>query len=526
MVELSQFAEPRNDPAGGDEPRHGATIQRLAAMHPLDYEKARMAEAAGLGCRAGVLDDLVKAERARKNPGTKNGGKPDLCPQPEFWPDPVVPFRLLDEIKATIITYIICDDEVAVAATLWVAFTWFIDVVQVAPLVVITAPEPRCGKTQLLDLLGRCAKRPLVASNISPAAVFRVIERESPTLMIDEADSFLKENEEMRGVINSGHTRQSAYVIRTVGDDHDPQRFSTWGAKALSGIGHLSQTLMDRAITLELRRKLKSEKVQRLRHADPGIFERLASMLATYAEASSAEIQQARPKLPDELNDRAQDNWEPLLSIADHAGGSWPGQARKAALKLAGVGQEPMSLAALLLSDIRDAFGDKEKLQTFMLMKALCTDESKPWHTFDHGRQITASQLARLLKPYGIKPKDLKEGGVTLKGYTLTQFEDVFARYLSNPAGGDSGGQPATSQSNQGDSGCGPETQGATARDPLPFDGCGVAAQEITRNPGATARTAETLNGCGVAGEGGGEYMDDGPSLFPTAAGDGFTVDL
>ncbi|MGA2083436.1 MAG: hypothetical protein ABSH53_22935 [Holophaga sp.] len=170
LGESKKAEVPPND-AGRD-----ATIKRLAALHPLDYEKVREAEAAGLGCRQGVLDDLVKAARAQ-NPnqgGTKNGGSPALCPQTDLWPELVSPTLLLDEIKGTIQTFIVCDEEVAVAGTLWVAFTWFIDVVQVAPLVVITAPEPRCGKTQYLDLLGRLSRRPLIASNISPAAVFRV----------------------------------------------------------------------------------------------------------------------------------------------------------------------------------------------------------------------------------------------------------------------------------------------------------------------------------------------------------------
>jgi putative DNA primase/helicase len=138
--------------------------------------------------------------------------------------------------------------------------TWFIDVIQVAPLAVITAPEKRCGKSLLLSLFGQLVARPITASNISPAALFRSIDAWNPTLLIDEADAFMKDNEELRGLLNSGHTRDSAYVIRIVGEKFTPTKFNTWGAKALAGIGHVADTLMDRAVILELRRKLPHEK--------------------------------------------------------------------------------------------------------------------------------------------------------------------------------------------------------------------------------------------------------------------------
>jgi putative DNA primase/helicase len=130
--------------------------------------------------------------------------------------------------------------------------TWFMDVVEIAPLAVITAPEKRCGKSQLLFLLGRLAKRPLTASNVSPAALFRAVDAWRPTLLVDEADAFVRENDELRGIINAGHTRDSAYVVRVVGDDFKPTKFSVWGAKALAGIGHLADTLVTHCQAFEL----------------------------------------------------------------------------------------------------------------------------------------------------------------------------------------------------------------------------------------------------------------------------------
>ena len=194
-------------------------------------------------------------------------------------------------------------------------------------------------------------------------------------MLIDEADSFFKENEQLRGLINSGHTRQSAYVIRTVGDDHEPRQFSTWGAKAISGIGQLADTVMDRAIVLELRRKLPTESVQRLRHAEPGLFKRLASMLARFADDVAADIFNARPNLPESLNDRAQDNWEPLLAIADISRGAWPELARNAALRLSGVKKDTISSSTELLIDVRAVFEAKgNKIFTADMVAGLCED--------------------------------------------------------------------------------------------------------------------------------------------------------
>lgn len=193
--------------------------------------------AAELGCRVSTLDKEVAKARA-----ADEEKQVDLCADIEPCAEAVDVGELLDDVRATIGRFIVCDPSTATAAALWIALTWVIERAQVAPLAIITAPEKGCGKSQLLDVIGRLSKRPLFASNISPAATFRIIEARTPTLLIDEADAFFKENEELRGIINSGHTRTSAYVIRTVGDNFEVKQFSTWGAKAIAGIGRLPET--------------------------------------------------------------------------------------------------------------------------------------------------------------------------------------------------------------------------------------------------------------------------------------------
>lgn len=419
------------NPATANKPNDNATLERLAALSPLDYDRVRKAEAENMGVRPATLDNLVKSIRK----GASDDGISFDNVEP--WPDEINPIDLFNDLNRCVKRFIVCPDETAQAVALWVGMTWLMDAVQVAPLAVITAPEKRCGKSQLLFLIGRLVKTPLTASNITAAALFRVIDAWQPTLLIDEADAFMKDNEELRGLINCGHTRDSAYIVRVVGDSHTPTKFNAWGAKAISGIGHLADTLMDRAIVLELRRKLPHESVERFRHAEPDYFDVLAAKLARFADDYRDKVRQARPHLPERLNDRAQDNWEPLLAIADAIGGAWPDIARKAALKISGSESDSMSIGVELLHDIKEVFDEKgiTKISTADLITALCGDDEKPWATYNRGKQISPRQVSNKLSGYGIKSINVRLGVVVKKGFELEQFGESFHRYLfgNNP---------------------------------------------------------------------------------------------
>lgn len=403
------------------------TIERLASLSALHYDRTRVAEAKSLGVRPATLDRLVAA--TRKQSTKDDMGMVDVDP----WPDPVVPSALLTDIAASVRRFVVCDADTAHAVALWAAMTWFMDAVHVAPLAVITAPEKRCGKSLLLFVLGRLSCRPIAASSISTAALFRVVDAWYPTLLVDEADAFMRENEELRGILNAGHTRESAYVIRVVGEDFRPTRFRVWGAKALAGIGRLADTLMDRAITLELRRKRPDEEVERLRHADPALFEDLSAKLARFAEDYRDAVRRARPEIPPSLNDRAQDNWEPLLAIAEVAGAPWPQLGRRAALKLSGSDSPAMTVGTELLADIREVFETKraDRISTVELIEALCAEPEKPWATFNRGKPISPRQVSRQLGEYGIRSHTIRIGIATPKGFLASDFSEPFSRYLA-----------------------------------------------------------------------------------------------
>lgn len=360
-------------------------------------------------------------------------GSDELFPAVMIHSDPVDGAALLNEITATLRRHVIADAPTIHAAALWAAFTWFIDVVDVAPIANITAPEKRCGKTVMLGALARLSCRPLAVSNIAPAALFRALELWTPTLLIDEVDAFLAEHEEARGILNAGFTRDSAFVIRCVGDDYTPTRFNVWGAKALCGIGNIADTLADRSIPLRLRRKMPGERTVKMRHADPEHFAALVGKLARFAVDHREAVRLARPAEIEGLNDRANDAWEPLLAIASVAGGEWLRLARQAAITLHGLEGEAPSIGAELLADVQSAFERKHTTKLFSadLLQALCDDDESPWATWNRGKPIQPRQLSRKLAEFGIKSKDVRQGFEVKKGYHLEQFADAFKRYIS-----------------------------------------------------------------------------------------------
>ena len=188
-----------------------------------------------------------------------------LLEDPEPWPEPVDGVALLDAIAGVFSRYLAMPPHASTALALWFVHAYAFDAWFASPFLAITSPTKRCGKTLLLIILGALISRRLFAANVTPAVLFRAIEKYRPVLLIDEADSFIRNSDELRGVLNSGHTRTTAVVIRAVGDDHDPRAFSTWCPKAIALIGKLPDTLADRAIEVPMRRRTAGETVERLR---------------------------------------------------------------------------------------------------------------------------------------------------------------------------------------------------------------------------------------------------------------------
>jgi putative DNA primase/helicase len=402
-------------------------VARLAKLPRLEYDRQRVDAAAYLGVRAPTLDKVVSAVRAAADRDEQ--ALPHWQVEPS--PAPVDGTKLLDALRQVFRRYIVLPPGADIALALWVLHAWTMDAGEISPFMVLVSPTKRCGKTSVMILLQYLTPRSELASNITGSALFRYIEAVRPTLLIDEADSFVKDNEELRGILNSGHTKVAANVIRSVeiNGEHKPRRFSTWAPKAIATIRSLADTLEDRAIIVQLQRKPPGAKVERLRRRDNEWCAALRSQAARWSMDNFDKLVDPDPQVPEALNDRAADNWRPLLAIADLAGGEWPQLARQACLTLSGESPEE-GLGIMLLADCRPAFGDDAVIRSADLVHKLTADPERPWAEYNRGDPITQRQLAKLLGTFGIISVNVRpEVGPQGKGYRRVDFEKAWEAY-------------------------------------------------------------------------------------------------
>ncbi|MGZ5543253.1 MAG: DUF3631 domain-containing protein [Limisphaerales bacterium] len=447
----------------------------------------------------------------------------------EPWPEAVDGKELLDELASVLTRFVVLPRWAAETLALWVLHTYAFELRDISTYIGIESPEKRCGKTTLLAVLSELVCRPVVAANISSPAFFRVIEELRPTLLIDEADTFLQGNDELRGILNSGYARSTAFVVRVAneakgrveceseresesfgllspalsssagveGEEADLElrkagrseesaraerralpgsrlaSFSCWCPKVMAAIGRLPDTLADRCIVIRMQRKSNGESCERLRLLDA---EALRRKCARFVMDHRDVIALARPQIPQELNDRAADIWEPLLVLADLAekkvnhqgtkgeqecltegrGGNgrsgndgknannegdetkiWAVVAREAAVSLTGIAQENNPIASLLM-DVLVCFAAEKSERVFSrtLVQRLNWMSGRPWNEMTQRKTKEAPQgvtdvwLARVLRPYGVRPSTMRIGEAVAKGYSMDDFRPVFQRYI------------------------------------------------------------------------------------------------
>jgi putative DNA primase/helicase len=401
-----------------------AEVKAVARLSRDDYELERRKIAKKFEIRLDYLDECVGRARGDKMAG---GWTP---PETEPWPETVDGVALLDELAAAIKRHVGVPTRGEDAIALWNLHAHCIDAADITPRLSITSPTPECGKTTLLQLVGDLVPRKLAASNITPAATFRAIEKFQPTLLIDEADTFLRDNNELRGVLNSGHSRANAFVVRTEGDNHEPVPFSTWCPVAIAMIGQLPATLASRSIHIELQRLTKGEYVEPYHHRKHPYGD-LARKCARWAKDNTDALCDAEPDMEGMVNRRA-DNWRALFAIADRAGGQWPNRAREAALTLreTDAGQ---TTAVALIEDIRAIIGSADRIASETLAESLAQMVGRPWPEFGKAKKpITQNAIARLLKGFKVQPVDIRhpDTGRPCKGYWTSALQSVFERYL------------------------------------------------------------------------------------------------
>ncbi|GAA3636329.1 DUF3631 domain-containing protein [Microlunatus ginsengisoli] len=351
--------------------------------------------------------------------------------------------ELLDQIEAALCSYVVLPtDHAAAAVVLWIAATHAMPAWNTAPRLVIKAPEKRCGKSRLLDLIEAMSHRPILTANASPSAVYRCIGEDAtdpPTLLIDESDTIFgpragDANEDLRGLLNAGH-QLGRPALRWDAGSRRLDRIATFAMAALAGIGNMPDTIEDRAVIIAMRRRAPDETVlpYRARRDGPALTQ-LKTQLHAWVMGRLDQLERAAPVLP--VEDRAADTWEPLVAIADAAGGHWPADARAAVLALTvdDVDASTVSLRVRLLIDVRTAFADADGLRSEVLVARLREDAEAPWDTLGKNG-LNPKSLAALLRDFEIHSVQYRwDDGTQSKGFKRDQFDDAWRRYCPEPS--------------------------------------------------------------------------------------------
>jgi putative DNA primase/helicase len=356
----------------------------------------------------------------------------------EPWPEPVDGKQMMRKLVHFLGQLVVTDAEQVVASALWIihAHAHAYDCFQHSPRLLITSPTKRCGKSRLLAIIKALVPRPLTASNCSTASLFRAIEEYKPTVLLDEADTFVKENEELRGLINAGFEKSSAFFLRCVGDNHQLRSFRVWAPMAIAAIGNLPDTIVDRSIVIRLQRATGRLDLGPLPEQD---LLQQNRVIARWIKDHFKRCKSTHPDIPKEItSDRYVDSCRSLFAITDVIGGEWPDVGRHALVALANIGDHaPDSPRELLLRHIRQVFTEDGAIEmsTDRLLERLCGEAEWPWREYNHGRGLTPHKLAKMLKEFGIHSHTIGRGknNERIHGYRLKDFETAFQSYCPEP---------------------------------------------------------------------------------------------
>jgi len=415
-----------NDDAGRNQ--MDAIADRLFNLGATDVRDIRWNEAPYKGGAADFAGDyaafveLINSAAPREKPGG------DLT-------------ALLSDICTLINRFLILAPAQVDTLALWVLHTWTFSVSDTTPYLSISSPEKRSGKTRIFEILELIVREPFKVDGTSSAALFHSIENDRPTLLLDEVDTTFKGDKEVaqaiRQILNAGSRRRGVIArMSGQGSNMEVKKYSVFSPKAFAGIGKktLPDTVLDRSIPIDVKRKTNNEKTDKLSLRK--IYDEVAPLKArikewaTYNEVAVGQAIDADPEVPETLSDRAADGWEPLIAIAELAGSSWGSRAKHAATTLMKA-EDDGSQGVALLRDIHRVFkeqGNPEKITSSDLVTALRSIEESPWGAFD----FDARKIAYRLKPYGIEPGTHRFNPKNLKGYRRQQFIDAWRRYATD----------------------------------------------------------------------------------------------
>lgn len=353
------------------------------------------------------------------------------------WGEPVDGTALVREVEDFLSQYVVLPPGGSLAVATWALSTFVMTVFDAHPPLVVTSPDRKCGKTRLLEVLELQTHRPVRATGMSEAALFRIVATASPTLLIDEAQS-LRQRDERSAALHDllcAANRRGSFVLRVGGPDRDRvEKFSVFGPKALAAIGSLAPVIMDRAIQIPMRRRKPGERVSKFffdrAEADAAPIRRRIVRWATDHRDAVADIYRTSTP-PDFLQDREAESWASLFAIGAAADPGLLPRLEEAARLLTGAKVDTVvpATGVRLLADIRLAFDEsgEERLATRTLLETLCVNPE--WSEWRRGRPLTEKALADLLRPFRIRPVQWRVGEARERGYRRTDFEDAWDRY-------------------------------------------------------------------------------------------------
>jgi hypothetical protein len=397
--------------------------------------------------RAGALLEGITNTRDRRAAVDPLQGVVVELPAIELWPEWVNGAEILDEIAERFLNYMVMPKAAADMFALWCTHTHMFDLFPISPRVFITSPDQECGKTTLRDCATRFCARAMSTDNMTTAVMFRLVAGHSATILADECDKWLFENEELVGLICSGH-RKGGIVMRCEGDSNVLRQFGCYSPVLLAAITALPAQLHSRSIVVRLKRAKSDEigKCTRFNPLDTEEEDELCRKLARWVADNRERIAACEPNLPEHLFNRIADNWRPLFAIARIAGGEWPRKCEDALFGLITRKDETDSLRVTLLADIQKVF-TTEQLFSKDLCEKLLELKEQPWPEVRKGKGINERWLARNLLPFDVRPKNIRvkipDGEIQAKGYELADFKEAFSRYLE--------GQTLASEKNLGE---------------------------------------------------------------------------
>jgi putative DNA primase/helicase len=420
-----------------------SAFSRLARLSPAEYERARHTEARRLHLRVRTLD--AEVAKCRAELALQDQANAVHFPEIEPWPDPVDAAQVLADVFDRYALQLFLPPGAPDALALWTAHSHAYSAFHQTPRLNLLSPHGGCGKTTTLDILTTLVPRPLRAESLSAAVLFRLVDQHQPILLLDEVDTYLKQSEELRGLLNAGHKR-GARAYRCEGEGNAVRAFNAFAPAVLAGIGSLPATLHDRSILIPL---VPAEDGQIRVRFDPlhtDIETTLARKLARWAQDNFDALAACKPSLPPGAFNRLADNWRPLLAVAQVAGGDWPARALDAFAKLTPKPAarpfvarkvdeaESASEQGLLLADIRRVFTKSGGSSVFSsrLAELLWALPDRPWAQANrNGTPISEKWLAVRLLGLRIRTRVVCIKGRRARGYRLADFASAFERYLA-----------------------------------------------------------------------------------------------